>query len=202
MGFKTMLAGLIFIFFNINIGYINILPDFIGYILFIFGSSSAYDYFKNDLFLTVRSSSIILSILSLMDLFIKHSNGLNEIINNPLTLQGKIFSFLFYSTIASLFVYCMYNLCKAIENEAISIRAEKLTEKSRKGFMLFLVYQLCFYVFFIVGLFIGEKQVTFHGGGAILLFCIAAVIMIYVYVKILLLLKEAEKTFDNQSISS
>jgi hypothetical protein len=195
MGFRTILVGFIFIFFNINLGEVNILPDVVGYILLFIGSNILKSKLDNDFFSVVKTSSLILIFLSFLDLLIKHSDVLNGVINNTQAIQGKVFSLIFYFTIISLLTYCLYNLCKGIEKEANGVGKKELATKARKGFVIFAVYQFFFFIFFLVGTIVGKQEASFNGGGAIFIFIVVGIVMIYVIATLFSLLNQAEKTF-------
>ncbi|MGE8206505.1 hypothetical protein ACQKP0_18505 [Heyndrickxia sp. NPDC080065] len=194
MGFRTMLVGFIFILFNINLGNINILPDVIGYGLLFLGSITLRRKFDNEFFSRVKSASLILIILSSLDLLKKHTEVL-YVLNNSQTIEGKVFSFLFYLTIVSLFLYCVYNLCRGIEKEANLIESKGLASKSRKVFKIFAIYQLAFFLFLGIGTIGGSQEFHFSGQAALFIFIVVAIILIYVFVQMFSLLNQAEKTF-------
>lgn len=195
MGFRTILIGFIFVFFNINFGEVNLLPDLIGYIVVLIGAYTLIGNFKNGFFLKVLHSSIILIVLSCLDLFIKHSTVLNGVINNSHTLQGKVFLILFYLINTLLITYCLYQLCRGIEQEAMNKENNELQERSKKTFIVFALYEACFFLFMLVGTLSGGQTTTFYGGWLSILFWIGLIIVIFVFSRLFLLLNKAERTF-------
>ncbi|QQZ07631.1 hypothetical protein [Heyndrickxia vini] len=195
MGFRTMLIGFIFVFFNINFGEVNLLPDLLGYIIILIGAYTLIGNFKNGSFLKVLHSSIILIVLSGLDLFIKHSIVLNGVINNSTILHGKVFLILFYLINTLLITYCLYQLCKGIEQEATNKENNELQERSKKTFIVFAIYEACFFLFMLVGILSGDQTTTFNSGWVSILFWIGLIIVIFVFSRLFLLLNNAEKTF-------
>jgi hypothetical protein len=195
MGFRTILIGFIFVFFNINFGGINLLPDLIGYVVVLIGAYTLTGNFKNHSFLKVQHSSIILIVLSCLDLFIKHSVVLNGVINNSQTLQGKVFLVLFYLIITLILTYCLFHLCKGIEEEATSKEDIELAEKAKKTFIVFALYEAFFFLFTLIGTLAlgGIHTTTLHGSGS-LIFFLLLIIVIFVFSRLFLLLNKAEKT--------
>lgn len=200
MGFTTIIVAFIFIYFNFNLNNLNVLPDFIGYILFYYGVASIMNSLDSEYFLKAKDASKILIVLSILDTIIKHSTVLNNVINDFHTVQGKLFTIIFLLTVTSLFIYSIYNLCKGIEAEANQIGDIQLAEKSREVFRITFIFEIVSCAVLLVSfLIMGQEEVKFtmDGTGAFLVFVVIAIIVLYVFFKMISLLKAAEKAFNN-----
>lgn len=199
MGFSKMIFGFFFVFFDFNLGKINILPNLIGYILLYLAVSQVIKRMDNKYFLNIRKVSVLLIFLSALEMMIKYSAVLNGVIDNPATIQGRVFSFLFNSTILSLFVYLFYNLAKGIEWEAEKLEAQTLVTKAQVVYKLVLISQILAGFFLLSGLiFHNQQSLTFSTGGGLAIGIIIVVLIayIYVFVQVSQLLKQAETTFS------
>jgi hypothetical protein len=107
-GYNRLFWGMIFLLFHINIGYISIIPNFIGY-LFIFSGlnilSSQHELFKKG-----KTVAILLALLSLKDVFYNADNNL---------LSGQFFSLsllsLLLDTVINIFnIYVIYVILTGI----------------------------------------------------------------------------------------
>lgn len=198
MGFSTMILGFFFVFFDFNLGKINILPDLIGYLIIYFGASGVVGRMPNKYFSVLKKACGLLIALSGLDMIINYSSVLNGVINNPATIQGRVFLLLFTMTTISMLVYFFRNLTKGIEWEAEKAGEENLAAKARRVFKLVLIYQLIVGFFSIIAVFLTKQQnLTYSIDGVFGLFIIIAVliVIIYIFVHVRSLLKQAEVTF-------
>ncbi|WP_088043457.1 hypothetical protein [Bacillus sp. EAC] len=200
MGFTTIIFAFIFIYFDFNLNNLNVLPDFIGYILFYYGVASIMNRLGSEYFLKAKDASKILIVLAILDTIIKHSTVLNNVINDFHTIQGKLFTFVFVLTVTSLLIYSIYNLCKGIEVEANQINDIHLVEKSKEVFRITFIFETVSCVVLLVSsLLMGQDEVKFSmdGTGAFFVFVVIAFIVLYVFFRMFSLLKAAEKAFNN-----
>ncbi|MCO7125355.1 hypothetical protein NIE88_06190 [Sporolactobacillus shoreicorticis] len=161
MGFNQIIIGFVFIFFHFTISSIDILPDFIGYLFIFYGTRSLLSHFHNDRFINVKWSSLLLIVLSALDLFIHHSAVLNGVIDNN-QLSGRLFSFISFIVTATLLAFSIYHLCKGIELEARRIENAELTSKATWTYKFFFSYQLVTVIFHTTALFIAKRSLELN----------------------------------------
>lgn len=94
--------GIIFVLININIGPIDILPNFIGYALMISGLSKLYNETKYKEFLITQTLAVIFLIQSLIAI-VYNFNG-----SEGVTTTGIITSIIF-QVMQLIFVFYMYS---------------------------------------------------------------------------------------------
>ncbi|MBS6007427.1 MAG: hypothetical protein KIB43_10745 [Clostridium baratii] len=118
--YKKMFWGylLIFLHFNINMGYksVDILPDFIGYIMI--GLALTKLATKEKIFKKGVNASYILAAVGIFNI------GISVEMRARYSFAINIFS-----AIVGLFV--TYSICKGIENEGIKYNKEDLSNKAK-----------------------------------------------------------------------
>ncbi|GGI17243.1 hypothetical protein [Gottfriedia solisilvae] len=200
MGFNQLIIGFIFIFFNINLINVNVLPDFIGYIFFYLGATSLVNSLSSEYFTFVKNSSRLLIILSIIESFIDYSSILNNVLNDVQALHEKIFALIFTLTITTLYLFCVYYLFKGIEHEAIKIEDTTLQIKSKKTLKLMMFYNVIGIIPFLGILFYGNSEINISFAAGPLFFIVFLIGMFYVFVKLIRFLKYANLVLykDNQ----
>lgn len=192
-----MLIGFVFIFFHLNINSFDILPDMVGYILVFYGTRTLLSHVHNDQFVYVKFSSLLLILLSGLDFFIQHSVLLNGVINST-QFSGRMFSLLFAAVNMSLLAYCVYHLCRGIEQEARRIENIQIASSANRTCMFFLSYLIVTFIFTAAGILftINSSEVAqLNGNEGTLLFLLLFLYMIGVIAQLFILLYKSEKAF-------
>lgn len=147
--YKKLFWAMIFISFNLNIGYINILPDFIGYI-FIYSSLCTLSS-QHKLFDKGKIPAAILILLTLKDIW-------NDPSSNILT--GEIYSVGLFTLIISsivliIKVYLIYTLCNGIYEICKERDINELMERTMFSMKFYLIISLIYLAFssFSINLF-------------------------------------------------
>lgn len=107
-GYNKLFWGIIFIIFNINIGPINIMPNFIGYLFILSGINILIH--QNEYYERAKVPAVILAITTIRDL-------INFSDNNILSpkLQGiNLWLSLLGAVETLLHLYIIYVICKGI----------------------------------------------------------------------------------------
>lgn len=106
--YNKLFWGMMFIIFDINLGTINILPNFIGYILIYAGLNSLekqHEFYKKG-----KTPAIILIILTLKDIV---HNEKNNLLSSE--YQSANFLLMIAGTIVIIInIYLIYTICKGI----------------------------------------------------------------------------------------
>ncbi|MET1249458.1 hypothetical protein ABWW58_11780 [Sporolactobacillus sp. STCC-11] len=197
MGFRHLLVGFIFIFFQFNIASIDILPDVVGYILVFIGANKLLSSIQNDQFMHVKHSSLLLIPLSALDLFIRHSAVLNGVINNT-RLSGRLFSLTFSAVTTILLIYCVYHLCKGIEQEAQRIGNAELASKANWTGWLFLSYSVVTFLIITTGILFTKDAsgtLNLNQTAGVVLFVLLFLYMLTTAFQLFILLNETRKVF-------
>lgn len=133
-GFRNIFWGLIFVSFNFNLGFINIFPDFIGYLFIISGCAKLSE--EEIAFKKVNKIGMVLVALTLID----YVRG----IILPFTSES-ITAYSFLSILITLILgigelYIVYHICKGIYNMASHNEVEYLMKmaKFRWNFILYI----------------------------------------------------------------
>ncbi|MEH6938140.1 hypothetical protein V7056_09795 [Bacillus sp. JJ664] len=191
MGFNQLIIGFIFISFNINLINVNVLPDFIGYIFFYLGATSLASSLSSEYFKFVKNASRLLIILSIIESFIDYSAILNNILNDVQAVHEKLFALIFTLTITTLYLFCVYYLFKGIEQEAIKIEDATLQMKSKKTLKLLMIYNVIGIIPLLGILFYGNSEINISFAAGPLIFIAILIGMVYVFVKLVTVLKYA-----------
>jgi hypothetical protein len=107
-GYNKLFWGMIFIIFNINIGIINLLPNFIGYILIFSGLGILSE--QHDIYGKGKTPAVILTIITVKDIVnmgnINFLNGQYQINNLWFSAAGVVEKL--------LSLYLIFIICKGI----------------------------------------------------------------------------------------
>ncbi|MFX3616720.1 MAG: hypothetical protein ACE3JK_04280 [Sporolactobacillus sp.] len=196
-----MLIGFIFIFLDVNLGRINIFPDIVGYAIVFGGALKLFSHFNNKRFVNVKIASLMMIFLTGLDLFIRHSKVLNNVINSSAQLSGRIFSVLYLMVTLSLLAYCIYHLCKAIGEEAHRIGDKQFVGKADHTWHVYCIFQVVFFIFASMGPLIGESRsdsLTFGGVRALIIFIPMGIYLAYLLFQLSSLLIQAERIFSDE----
>ena len=140
--YNKLFWAMIFITFDINLGPINILPNFIGYML-IYSALNQLQL-QHKIYEKGKTCSIILTILTMKDVI--H-------INNDNLLAGKFIPVNFSlmaltSVVAIINAYLIYIICKGIYLLCLERGLEELQDSTKNRWKLFLVISIVF-IFYI-----------------------------------------------------
>ncbi|WP_059172292.1 hypothetical protein [Bacillus sp. FJAT-27445] len=198
MGFGTMIVGFFFIFFNFNLGPVNIFPDLVGYILLCIGGDRLAGRIDNKHFHVLGKTALLLIAMSVLDLFVKNSSILNGAINAANTIEGKLYIGITSLLTIGLSVFFFYNLSTGISEEASKHGNSELAERALKTNKLYMIYQAAGAIILMAGLvFMGETVHFELGGEGFLLFAGLMAIFLYLFLKVRKMLKIAKETFDS-----
>ncbi|OCA83004.1 hypothetical protein A8F94_17820 [Bacillus sp. FJAT-27225] len=198
MNFGTLIAAYFFLFFNFNLGPINIFPDFIGYILLCLGAVEVSRRGNNSYFSVLQKTSLLLLALSLLDLFIRHSSIVDGILRGP-SIQGRLFTMILLMTMVSLLLYFFFKLTRGIKEEALKIEEATLAWKADKVFKLYFWFQVIYAVIFSLSILFIEHNTTYELGGAGFFVVIPLFILfIYLFVQVRGLMKLANRKLKTQ----
>ncbi len=129
-GFKLIIIGYLFNFLDFRLQGIDIIPDFVGYLLIFIGLSKVLDLNKK--FETARFISIILLILSFFELY-----------QNPNSYQIhqniEFFPFLLSSVITIISIIYSYCLFIGIKESAQAINDQNLVDKAQITWILTII---------------------------------------------------------------
>ena len=155
-GYNRLFWGMVFISFNINLGFINILPDFAGYIFIYSGLSILSSQHK--LYEKGKTPAAILILLTLKDIW--HDPN-----NNILTVQFYDIGLvtLIIGTITIIIkVYLLYILCKGIYELCKERGLNKLMDSIISSWKFYFAISLIYvaYVPFSINLY-SEFRVIF-----------------------------------------
>lgn len=155
-GYNKLFWGMMFIIFNINLGPINILPDFIGYLLIYSGLSSLAS--QHPIYEKGKVPAIILTVLTLKD--IVNFQTVNLLNNYS---QVNFFSMALGLVTAIINLYLIYIICIGIYLLADERGFEELKESARLRFKVYLVITIImqFYMSFLVNLSNSMKAFIF-----------------------------------------
>jgi hypothetical protein len=175
MGFNYIFWGLLFLLISFRVQGIDILPDFIGYILFIVGFTHLQDY--NHHFSISKNLSIALFFLSLFNVYEPETTssgfGLLSIIN------------LAYSILS---IVLIYQLCKGISAIALDHDDTQLANTAMLRWRLYIWGAIAtFLIFFLV--FVSPIIAT-------ILLIASSIYMIVIYCLLMGLTKQASRIVD------
>ncbi|WP_316570671.1 hypothetical protein [Neobacillus sp. YIM B06451] len=197
MGFGTMAVGFFFIFFNFNIGPVNLFPDIIGHILLFIGGYRLAGHMDNKRFQVLGKTALLLIAMSVLELFVKNSSILNGAINATDTIEGRLFIGITTLLSVALAVFFFHNLSTGISEEALEKGNSDLAERAANTNKLFIIFQAVGAFVLLGGLiFAGEVvQLQFGGIGILLMVGLIAIIL-YLFIRVRKMLKLASETFE------
>ncbi|WP_043934312.1 hypothetical protein [Bacillus sp. EB01] len=196
MGFGILIAGYFFLFFNFNVGPLNIFPDIVGYALLVWGANEVAGRISNAHFSIIKKASLLLLALGLLDLFLKNSSVMSGTVTSP-TVFGRIFSVILLLTMVSLSLYFFYKLTRGIKEEALKVEETALAEKADKVFNLYCIFQVVLTGISAVTIILVENHTTVDIGGAGFFIIIPIIIfIIYLFVQVRGLLKRSNEKLE------
>jgi hypothetical protein len=136
-GYNRLFCGIIFVIFNLNFGPVNLLPDFLGYIIILSGLNLLEE--QNYLFAKGKVPTSILILLSVKDLV----NLGNEVMRSSLSVW-RIGYMLIDSVESILSMFLIYFICKGIYEVALSRGVEELSEKAVLTFRWYIAFAVVF----------------------------------------------------------
>lgn len=133
LGYNKLFWGMIFIIFNINLGAINILPNFIGYILIYSGLDVLQE--QHEIYKRGKIPAIILVALTFKD--VVHTDKTDLLSSG---FQGlNISTMLIGSIVTIINIYLIYIICKGIyyisENRGLDV-FKKRAETAWKNYFV------------------------------------------------------------------
>jgi hypothetical protein len=141
-GYRKVFWGFLIVLFNINIGPINILPDFLGYFIIGSGLVAIVNEFETKSFRIAHKTANLLFLYTLL-LSIFNFIGSGEIIGNSSGYQYKIIIDIGLSVLSSVFsLYMAFHILSGTINLYLN-RAQKpqadLLVKSQRSYTLLLL---------------------------------------------------------------
>lgn len=134
--YNKLFWGMIFIIFNINLGSVNILPDFVGYILIYIGLSSLSS--QHPIYNKGKLPSIILAVLTIKTI-------VNQQNTNFLGLpQGDILSTAIGLISTMINLYLIYIICSGIYLLADNRGLEGFKDSASGRYKAYLVNTIIF----------------------------------------------------------
>lgn len=148
-GYKRLFWGMLIISFNINLGFINILPDFLGYNFIYSGLCTLSSQHK--LYEKGKIPAIILIFLTLKDIW--HDPSSN-ILTSQIYNLGLI-TLLIGTVVIIIRIYLIYILCKSIYELCIERELIKLIDNIISSWRFYFVVSLLylFYIPFSINLY-------------------------------------------------
>ncbi len=142
-GFRKIFWGFLIALFNINIGTINILPDFLGYFIIGSGLMTIINGFENKSFRIAHKTANLLFVYTLL-LSIFTFIGSGEITGMSILYQYKIIIDIGLSVLSSIFslYMCFYILSGTIDlylNRERKDQADSLEKLQRSYTLLLLI---------------------------------------------------------------
>ena len=137
-GYKLLFWGMIFLTFNINLGFINILPDFLGYILIYSGLNILSSQHK--LFIKGKIYALILILLTIKDVLYDPSS--NILAGNNYNTE---FIIIIIPTIVTIIkLYLIYILCKGIYDLCKEYGLDELMDRTALSWKIYLIVALIY----------------------------------------------------------
>jgi hypothetical protein len=134
MGFNKLFWGFVFLF-DLRIGGLDILPDFVAYILFYQGLSILA--VRSEYFEKARKFAFPLIFISILDVY-QITVTINEFNNNPFGLFGIIMGLV----LLIVNMLLVYNICLGIAEGARKINDSELEMKAMNRWKLYLVINI------------------------------------------------------------
>ncbi|WP_027623419.1 hypothetical protein [Clostridium lundense] len=166
LGYNKLFWGMIFIIFDINLGTINILPNFIGYML-IYSALNILEK-QHEIYKKGKIPAMILTILTLNDII--HTDK-NNLLSGE--YQSPNFLGMLIGTIVMIIsIYLIYIICKGIYYISIERGFDELKEstETRWRFYLGIEILMLFYMPFSLNI---SQDFNF----VIVVFCIIKLII-------------------------
>ncbi|KAJ51515.1 hypothetical protein BD780_001923 [Clostridium tetanomorphum] len=136
-GYNRLFWGMIFIIFDINLENINILPNFVGYILIYSALNILIS--QHEIYEKGKIPSMILIILTLKDIVYTGKDSLLSEQFQSINIFGMITG----SIISIINIYLIYIICKGIYYLAIDRGMEKLKNSIEIGWKSYFIIATC-----------------------------------------------------------
>lgn len=140
-GYKRLFWAMVFISFNINIGFINILPDFIGYILIYSGLGILSSQHK--LYEKGKIPAVLLTLLTLKDIW---NDPRSNILTGGIYNVGLL-TLIFGSIVIIIKIYLIYILCTGVYALCIERGLNELVESVMFSMKFYLIISLIYLAF-------------------------------------------------------
>ena len=174
-GYKRLFWAMVIISFNINIGFINILPDFIGYI-FIYSSLCILSS-QHKLYEKGKIPTVILILLTLKDIWNDPSSNI---------LAGEIYNvgiltLIIGSIVIIIKIYLIWILCTGVYELCKERGLNELLESSRSSMKFYLVISLIylFYASFSINIYSDVRTIILIIVGSIQMFAGISVALVF-----------------------
>ncbi|WP_404346744.1 hypothetical protein LG311_13645 [Sutcliffiella horikoshii] len=140
-GITKILWGFLFVLIDINIDYVDIIPDFVGYAMIAYGLMQL-DFERE------RSWAVGIAIISFPAFFIPKANGAD-----PMSYDGDYFlNSLYYTGLGVLHLILMYLIISRLIKAAESKGQFEISQKARTRLTLYVGLS----IFALVGFPLGE----------------------------------------------
>ncbi len=155
-GYKRLFWAMVIISFNINIGFINILPDFIGYSLIYSGLGILSSQYK--LYEKGKIPAMLLILLTLKDIW---NDPRSNILTGGIYNVGLI-TLIIGSIIIIIKIYLIYILCTGVYVLCIERGLNELVESVMFSMKFYLIISLIYLAFepFSINLY-SEARIIF-----------------------------------------
>ena len=178
-GLAKVFWGLLLVFFDIKIQGFDILLDPLGFLIVIVGLAQLAP--RNQRFSRASTAAVVLLVLSILEALFLSESLVQYVLGNYI---GGFFIFVISTSANLLF---LYYLCRGIEELSQEKGLYELAKKTRKRWSI--------YLWTSVALFLASLILRFLPMGLVaLLGSIMLVIWFVVYLYILLLIREADKS--------
>lgn len=131
--YENLFWGMIFIFFNFYINILNILPNFVGYILILLAVNNLV--YRRDIFNKIKIPTIILVALGLRDIF-SQNYQMGNMFN---TANTRWVLSILTSLESIIFLYVIYILCEGIVDILNEKGVYTLSDNIKKTFKIFMI---------------------------------------------------------------
>jgi hypothetical protein len=140
-GYNKLFWGMIFVIFNINIGIINLLPNFIGYILIFSGLSILSA--QHSIYEKGKTPAVILTIITAKDIV---NLGNANILSGQYPMDNLWFSAI--GMVESLInLYLIFIICKGIYLLAEGRGLTELRNSAKERFLFYLGISVVYHLF-------------------------------------------------------
>jgi len=170
-GYKLLFWGMIFLTFNINLGFINILPDFLGYILIYSGLNILSSQHKE--FIKGKIPALILILLTIKDVLYDPSS--NILAGNNYNTEFIVIIIPTIITIIKL--YLIYILCKGIYELCMEYGLDELMDRTALSWKIYLIVALIYLAYAPFSINLNYKIRT-------IILVIIAIIQIITYINV------------------
>lgn len=146
MGFNKLFWGLLFMF-DFRINRIDILPDFIGYILILSGLNILQE--ESEYFQSAKKYAILLIFLSLPSIWGWQIDD---------AFRGGLFAFVFFVgiVVTVLYIVLINYICKGISEMALRKENYTLDESANKRWSYFLVVEIASLILLILSILVPQ----------------------------------------------